>query len=310
MSVGQPALVQTASAVELYAPASTGSLSGVLRWESKNDGMTWTGPFRTASKSLADISSATVRTDGTPLFVQGSKVYQGLNGETSRTVPGSAVSLVVDSTNSVQTASWAKNRYLVAGKPVKALNTGALPLATDASGATFVGWASTAGFTVGSFRAGKLVRSALVGSGKLSAPHLALAVDSANRVWAIWSQGGTVYAKRSRDGGKTFGAATSFPGAAVNQIAAVAQLGQVDVFVNDGGQISEQSFMPGLTVTVANGTATVLDDGVGVNLAALSAGATTVRTDATGKASLAGFTSGTVVTVKASSYAATSFTTP
>lgn len=321
-SVGQPAIVQTGNAEELYAPAADGSLSGVLRWESKNDGFTWTGPFQTAAKSLAPVASAAVLANGTPLFVQGAKVYQGLSGESSQPVAGSAASVVVDSTNRAQVVFWSiakpyKNRYVLqsvgkksTAKSIAALNTGALPVAADASGDTFVGWAASAGFTVGTFRAGKLVRSTLVGSGKLSAPHLSLAVDSANRLWAIWSQGGTIYAKRSRDGGKTFGAATSFSGSSTSSIAASAQLGQLDVFANDGHELSEQTFLPGLTVNVAGGSATVLDDGVAVNFATLTAGTTTAKTDATGKASLTGFPSGAAVTVTASGYAAASFTSP
>src|SRR4051794_20741698 len=167
-AVGQPAIVQTNSAVELYAPASTGTLSGILRWESKNDGFSWTGPFQTASKSLADIAAAAVRTDGTPLFVQGAEVYQGVNGDLSHAISGSAASLAVDSTNRALLVLAAKGGYAYAAlnragarpgaaKPVAALATGALPAASDASGNTFVGWVSSSGFTVGTFRAGKLV---------------------------------------------------------------------------------------------------------------------------------------------------------
>jgi hypothetical protein len=251
-SIGQPAIVQTGSAEELYAPASNGTLSGVLRWESKNDGFSWTGPFQTASKSLADISAATVRADGTPLFIQGSKIYQGVNGELSHPISGSAASLAVDSANRAQLVLAAKGGYAYssldssgarkgAAKTIAALNTGALPIASDASGNTFIGWVSPAGFTVGTFRAGKLVKSTLVASGKPT--HLALAVDPANRIWAVWTDAGAVYAKRSSDGGKTFGAAQTAAQAGVTQLAAVAvSTGHVDVFVNDGHELAEQSF--------------------------------------------------------------------
>lgn len=253
-AVGQPAIVQTNSAVELYAPASNGTLSGVLRWESRNDGITWTGPFQTASKSLADITAATVRSDGTPLFVQAAKVYQGVNAELSHAITGSSPSLAVDSANRALLVVAAKGGYSYgaldksgartgAAKQLAAVNTGALPTASDTSGTTFVGWVSSAGFTVGTFKAGKLVKSTLVQAGKLAGSHLALAVDPANRVWAVWSQAGTVYAKRSSDGGKTFGAAQSAVEAGVTQLAAVApSTGHVDVFVNDGHEIAEQSF--------------------------------------------------------------------
>jgi hypothetical protein len=318
-SVGQPAIVQTGTAVELYAPASNGSLSGVLRWESKNDGMTWTGPVATAAKSTADIATATVRSDGTPVFVQGSKLYQGLSGELSHPISGSAASLVVDSTNRAQLVVWFKNQYLYGSldkagaatgkkKALAARNTGPLPSAADGSGNTFIGWASSKGFTVGTFRAGKLVRSALVATGKPS--RMSLAVDSANRVWAIWSQGSAVYVKRSRDAGKTFGAATTFAGSTVFQIAAAASTGHADVFVNDGQQIAEQSFLPGLTVAVASGTATVLDGGY-PERATLTGGGQTVTTDpATGTASLSAFPSGTVVSVTVPDYAPASFKAP
>jgi hypothetical protein len=345
-SVGQPAIVQTSSAVELYAPAATtdGTMSGVLRWESKNDGITWTGPFPTASRVLGGVESAAVRADGTPMFSQdsttGITVFQGLNGELSHQAfaacCGYGESLAVDSANHAQIAFWSnggsvKNRYVFQsldatgarsgapkgfGAPNTVSNSSSVPLVADGAGSTFMGWApgypTSTGFTLNTFRAGKLVRSTVVAKGKFTGgdPHMALAVDPNNRLWAVWSQGQTVYAKRSRDGGKTFGAATSFPGSTVYQLSAAAQAGQVDVFANDGHQISEQTFLPGLTVKVAAGTATVLDDGFPVNMATLTAGTTTVKTDASGKASLAGIPSGTVVTVRASSYAATSFKAP
>ena len=255
-SVGQPAIVQTNSAEELYAPAALadGSMSGVLRWESKNDGFTWSGPFKTTSTSLADITAATVRADGTPVFIQGSKIYQGVNGELAHTVSGSLATVAVDSTNRALVTFWSKNHYAYqsldktgapVGKPVALPHTvaiGGLPTATDASGDTFAGWVTSAGFTVGTFKAGKLVRSTVVAAGKQSAPHLALAVDPTNHVWAIWSQGATVSAKLSTDGGKTFGAAQSASGSASQIAAAAPSTGQVHVFANDGHELAEQTF--------------------------------------------------------------------
>src|SRR3954468_5146043 len=79
--VNQPQLVQQPSgAIQLYA----GSGSGVQRFQSTDDGATWSGPFKIVSPTTSGpVVSATVRRDGTPMFMQdstfGITVFQGPN---------------------------------------------------------------------------------------------------------------------------------------------------------------------------------------------------------------------------------------
>jgi hypothetical protein len=85
--------------------------------------------------------------------------------------------------------------------------------------------------------------------------------------------------------------------------------GRVDVFLNDGHQLSHQTFPPGLSVTVTKKTATALDDGFGVK-ATLKGGGKTVVTSAAGKASLVKFKRQTRVVADAPGYAPASFRVP
>ena len=80
--VNQPQIVQQPSgAIQIYA----GGGAGVDRFQSTDDGATWSGPFAIVSPtSVGPVVSATVRRDGTPMFTQdstfGINVFQGLNG--------------------------------------------------------------------------------------------------------------------------------------------------------------------------------------------------------------------------------------
>ncbi len=346
LSIGRPALVQLPSgAIELYAPATTGgfALQGVLRWESTNDGASWSGPVATHSTTLGDVNSAAVRTDGTPMFSQdstfGIDVYQGLNGEVSHRVfsvcCGYAESLAVDSSNYAQLAFWSNANAFPSqfvyegldasggqagpgrafGQPQTAPRDDDVPLVADGAGNTFMGWAggypTATSFVVNTFRGGNLVYSAIAAGGTFSGgdPHMAVVVDPANRVWAVWTQNGAVHARRSRSAARHFGApaVASLGSTTAYQLAAVALPdGTVDAIVDTGSALVHTRLLPGLTVARTRTAVTVTDDGVGVR-AALKGGGKTVVTSAKGVAKLAAFKAGTKVSVTAAGYAPASF---
>ncbi|HEX6761337.1 MAG TPA: hypothetical protein VF094_00915 [Gaiellaceae bacterium] len=346
LSVGKPALVQLPSgAVELYAPATTAGFAeqGVLRWESTSDGASWTGPLPTLSTSLGDVEAATVRPGGTPMFTQdgtfGIVVYQGLNGEASHTVfgvcCGYAESLAVDTANYAQIAFWSNANPFPSefvyegldgsgaqagpgrafGQPQTAPRDDDVPLVADGLGNTFMGWSggypSATSVAVNAFRGGNLLYSGVVAGGTFSGgdPHMALAVDPANRLWAVWTQGGSVHARRSRSAAHHFGAVSTVSLGAVTayQLAAVALTnGSVAVYVDTGSSIERTVLQAALTVHATSSAASVTDDGLGVK-ATLKGGGHTVKTGAAGKASLSVFHRGTHVTVTAPGYAVASF---
>jgi hypothetical protein len=347
LSVGRPALVQLPSgAVELYAPATTAGFAqqGVLRWESTNQGASWSSPVSTRSTNLGDVNSAAVRTDGTPMFTQdstfGIDVYQGLNGEVSHRVfsvcCGYAESIAVDTSNYAQLAFWSNANPFPSlfvyegldgsggqagpgrsfGQPQTAPRDDHVPLVADGAGNTFMGWAggypTATSFVVNTFRGGNLVYSSIAGGGSFTGgdPHMAMAVDTANHVWAVWTQNGAVHGRRSRSAARHFGAPTaaSLGSTTAYQLAAVALPdGSVDAIVNTGSALVHTRLLPGLTVTKTKTTVTVLDDGIGVK-ATLKGGGKTVVTGASGTAKLAAFKPGTHVGVTAAGYAPASFT--
>jgi hypothetical protein len=350
LSVGQPALVQLPiGAVVLYAPATTPGFvqQGVLRWESTSDGATWSSlPVSTASKNLGGVEAATIRADGTPMFSQdstfGIDVYQGINGELSHrvfnTCCGYAESLAVDTANYAQIAFWSNaaafpNQFVYEGLDTNGAQAGPgrafgapqtvshdddVPLVADGLGNTFMGWAggypTSTSFVVNAFKGGNLLYSTVTAGGAFSGgdPHMALATDLSNRLWAVWSQGNAVHARRSRSAAHHFGAPTAggLAEATVYQLSAIALAdGRVDAFINNGHQISHQTFLPGLTLVVKKKTVTVLDDGFGVN-ATLKGGGHTVKTTSAGIAKLVVFKRGTRVVVGAAGYAPASFKVP
>lgn len=342
--VNQPQLVQQPNgAIQIYA----GSGAGVVRFQSTDDGTTWTGPFKIVSPTTTGpVVSATVRSDGTPMFTQdstfGVNVFQGLNGEQSHQVfsscCGYAESLAVDTNNYAQVAFWSNanafpNLFVYEGldagggqagpgrafgQPQTAPRDDSVPLVADGLGNTFMGWSggypTATSFAVNAFQGGNLGWSGVVAGGSFSGgdPHMALATDPSNRLWAVWSQGNAVHARRSRSAAHHFGAPTAggLAEATVYQLSAIGLPdGRVDAFINDGHQISRQTFLPGLTVTATKQTATVLDDGFGVK-ATLKGGGHTVHTNAAGKASLAAFKKGTRIVAGAVGYAPASFKRP
>jgi hypothetical protein len=342
--VSQPQIVQQPNgAIQIYV----GSGTGVQRFQSTDDGATWAGPYAIVSPTtVGPVVSAAVRPDGTPMFTQdgtyGVNVFQGLNGEQWHTVftacCGYAESLAVDPDDYAQIAFWSNAAAFPSlfvyegldgngaqagpgrafGQPQTAPHDDSVPLVASGSGSTFMGFAagypSATAFAVNAFQGGNLGWSTVVAGGTFGGgdPHMALSADPANRLWAVWSQGGSIRARRSRSDAHHFGAATAagVGGATVYQVAALALAdGRVDAFLNDGTTIRHQVFLPGLTVRATKATAAVLDDGVGVK-ATLKGGGHTVKTNGAGAAKLRVFTRGTKVTVTAAGYAATSFRKP
>jgi hypothetical protein len=338
--VEQPQLVQQPSgAIQLYA----GSGSGIVRFQSADDGASWSGPFPIVSPSTTGpVVGAAVRTDGTPMFTQdstaGIDVFQGLNGETAHeaftSCCGYGESLAVDTNDYAQLAFWSNASAFPSlfvyegldatgaqagpgrafGQPQTAPRDDHVPLVADGAGNTFMGFAAgyptATAFAVNAFQGGNLGWSTVVAGGKFAGgdPHMDLSVDPSNRLWAVWSQGGAVHARRSRSAAHHFGAPTAAGVAfTIYQLSALALPdGRVDVFVNDGHGLLRQTLLPALSVAVRARAATVTDDGLGVK-ATLKGGGHVVHTSGAGTASLAVFRRGTRVTVTAAGYATASF---
>src|SRR3954447_19588329 len=261
--VNQPQLVQQPSgAIQLYA----GGGSGVQRYQSSDDGATWSGPFKIVSPTTSGpVVSATVRRDGTPMFTQdstfGITVFQGLNGEQSHSVFGAccgyAESLAVDTNDYAQIAFWSNATAFpdlfvyegldvagaqagpgrAFGQPQTAPRDDRVPLVADAAGNTFMGFAggypTATSFAVNAFQGGNLGWSTVAAGGAFSGgdPHMGLSVDPSSRLWAVWSQGHAVHARRSRSAAHHFGAPTvaGTAGATVYQLSALALTdGRVD----------------------------------------------------------------------------------
>ncbi|HZS24663.1 MAG TPA: hypothetical protein VFA30_06695 [Gaiellaceae bacterium] len=326
---GQTQLVQQPSgAIQLYFP----NAAGVGRLQSTDDGQTWTGPFQTQSHDVAGVEGAAVAPDGTPYFVQthtgAVNVFRGLDGETVANVftpcCGYGASLAIDTTGQIQVAFYsnatADGTFLyehlnpdltVASstllKPT-APHDDRVPLVSDHSGHTFMAWPpgypTATGFTVVPFAAGSPAGDGVDFRGSFGGgdPHAALAVDKADRLWAVWSAGGAVHAARSRTHGQTFGAvdSASVPGTIYEVSAAPvsAGTGAVDVIVNTGSALAEQTLLPGLSVrvtakkrkvgkkTVVSHVVQALDDGFGVPHATFRIGGRTIKGDASGKATV------------------------
>lgn len=363
-AVGKPALVRRPDGtLLLYFPGSSpdSKLQGVVLSRSTDNGASWSAPVQTGSRDLADVESAALRPDGTPLFSQDGTgfldVYQGELGESVHNLfpscCGYVETLAVDATGLAQIAFWSNASsqpgYLFApldasggaaasfitvlgGQTVS--RTDRVPLAADRLGNTFLayapGYPTATSLRVRRFRNGHPAAGAFATTEPFAGgdPHLALAVDSANRLWVAWTQAGTLYARRSRSSGASFGAAVRVPlpaGRTAYQLDALAPPSALDVYLNLGAPGAQsalftQRIFPGLTVGIekvpvsARGktayAARVADDGFPVAGAKLSGGGRQAHTGADGRAPLAGFAHGTLVKVEAAGYTATSFRAP
>jgi len=316
---GRTQLVQLPSGpIELYYP----NAQGVARLESTNDGQTWSAPMQTQSHTVGGVQGAAVGPDGTPYFTQDGtgfvNVFRGLNGETvSNVFPfccGYGESLAVDTGGLVQVALYSNkdpdgtflyeplNAGLAPGAatPLKptAPHDDRVPLVSDRSGNTFMAWPpgypTATAFTVLAFRGGAPAGDGVTFKGQFSGgdPHMALSVDSSNRLWAVWTGQGKLHAARSRSHGAHFGAVVSatLPGTAYQVSAAALPSGAVDVIVNTGSSLSEQQFLPALSVKVfevgKQWWAQALDDGFPVPSATFTVAGRTVHGNAAGKAKL------------------------
>jgi hypothetical protein len=299
---------QPDGAIQLYFP----NPQGVARLTSTDDGQSWTGPIQTQSHTLAP--------DGTPYFAQDGtgfvNVFRGLNGEQVANVYtrccGYFESLAVDSNGLAQIAFYsnadpdgatvyerlAPDLTPAASTPLKPVAQHEAPLVADHSGNTFVAWApgypTATSLSVVPFRGGSPSGDGVTFRGAFAGPepHMALAVDAADRLWVVWTQGGKLHAARSRSHGVHFGATVtvSEPGT-VYQLAAAgvaAGVGSAEVVVNTGNGLVAQPLHPGLSVRVyRKGKATwaqALDDGFGVGGARLRIGGRTIATNASGAA--------------------------
>jgi hypothetical protein len=314
---GRTQLVQLPSgAVELYYP----SAQGVARLESTNDGQTWSAPVQTQSHDVGGVQGASVAPDGTPYFSQDGtgfvNVFRGINGEAVKNVYapccGYDSTITVDSSGLVQVGFYSNASaggaflYAPLGGDLSPAGMTPLsptvehsprvPLATDKSGNTFLAWApgnpTATAFTVVPFRGGVPAGDGVTFKGQFSGgdPHMALSVDSSNRLWAVWTGRGKLHAARSRSHGAHFGAVVSatLPGTAYQVSAAGLPSGAVDVIVNAGSSLSEQQFLPGLSVEVSRvgkqRWAQALDDGFPVPSATFTVAGHTVHANGAGKA--------------------------
>ena len=323
---GRTQLIQQPNgAIQLYFP----NANGVGRMTSTDDGQTWTGPIQTQSHTTGPVEGAAVAPDGTPYFSQDGtgfvNVFRGLNGESVKNVftrcCGYAESLAVDTTGLAQVAFFSNadpdgtflyetlgaDLSVVGSTALKptAQHTDRVPLVADHSGTTFLAWAPgdpATGVTVVPFRSGSPAgdgvdfRGSFVGGD----PHMALSVDSQDRLWIVWTGGGAVHAARSRSHGQHFGATVSVPvPGTMYQVSAVGtggNPGTVDVLVNTGANLIEQALQPGLSVRVTKKTkkvgkkkivthfAQALDDGFGVPGATFRIGGRTIHANAAGTA--------------------------
>jgi hypothetical protein len=332
--VGDPQIVQLPNGTLTLFAADQ---DGVVSYTSSNGGATWSGPGKTASKDTGDVQAAAVRKDGTPLFTQDGtgflNVFQGAAGESMHNIfsncCGYAESLAVDSHGLAQIAFWSnatgKTGYLYgklgadgslaglrtisSGETVSRDNR--VPLVADGKGDTFVsfanGYPTSSSFVVETMRGGATAHMVMLAKGSFSGnePLMALAVDSANRVWAVWTQGRSVWAARSRSAGAHFGAAVHVgePGSAYELEAAANPDGSVAAAVNTGSSLQSERLLPGLTVQASTQGVRVLDDGFPVPGATVHAAGKTAKTDASGTAALGNLPPHSAVSVTAAGYA-------
>ena len=333
-AVGDPRLVQLPSGDLVLFAADQ---DGIVSFTSTDGGTSWAGPAKTKSTDTGDVQSAAVRKDGTPLFSQDGtefvNVFQGAGGDAVHNIfspcCGYGESLAVDSHGLAQVAFWSNatgragylyGRLDAAGAlagGLKTLSSGEtaqrsdrVPLAADGGGNTYVsfanGYPTPTGLVVETLRNGATAHKVTLATGRFSGnePLLALATDASGRLWAVWTQGGSVWAARSRSHGAHFGAAVhvALHGSGYDLEAAAAPDGSVTAVVNNGSTLVEQRLLPGLTVQPVAHAVRVLDDGFPVAGAVVHGGGKTVTTGASGTANLGGVASHTAVSVTAVGY--------
>lgn len=321
---------QPSGAIQLYYP----NAQGVGRLSSTDDGQTWSANVQTQSHTTGPVMAAAVAPDGTPYFAQdstaGVNVFRGLNGEYVKNVYvlprccGYAESLAVDTAGLVQVAFYSNatadgtfvyerlGADLTPAGSTELKPTGIhqdrVPLVADKLGNTFLAWPpgspDATSLSVVPFRGGQPAGDGVPFRGPFAGgdPHMVLTLDAQDRLWIVWTGGGAVHAARSRSHGEHFGATVSVavPGS-MYQVSAAAvdgSPGSVDVVVNTGANLLQQSLQPGLSVVVSKTTkkigkrkivthwAQALDDGFPVPTASFRIGGRTFHANAQGKAKL------------------------
>ena len=277
---GRTQLVQQPNgAIQLYFP----NAAGVGRMTSTDDGNSWTGPIQTLSHTVGGVEAAAVLADGTPLFTQDGtgfvNVFRGLNGETVKNVYtrccGYGESLAVDSAGLVQIAFYsnadADGAFVyeqlggdLSPGPALALKPTAphddrVPLVSDKSGNTFMAWPpgypTATAFTVVPFRGGPAVRRRRHLPGELHGrrpAHGALGRQRRPPLGGVDRPGRRPRRALAlaRDGLRRDGERVAVPGTAyqVSAVGIPGSPGKVDVIVNTGNSLIEQSLPPGLSV--------------------------------------------------------------
>jgi hypothetical protein len=332
--VGDAQILDAVGSLILYAGEGT----GVVRYVSGDEGGTWSTPVPIPGTRTGDVQAVALASAG-PLFSQDGtdfiNVYSGLSGGLAvNAFPfccGYAESLAVDSTGYAQIAFWSnatgQSGYLYGpiGGPYVNLTGGKeslsnderVPLVADGSGNTFLGcqtgYPDANAFIVNTYRGGKQVHSVRFAHAfKQPDPHMALSVDAAGRLWALWTQDGAVWAARSRSQGAHFGAAVhvTAPGSVYQLEAGALPNGSVDAVINTGSNLQDQRLFPGLTVKATKTAARVLDDGFPVAGATVKGGGETLKTNAAGSVSLAGIKPHAQMAVSAPGYTPTGFRVP
>jgi hypothetical protein len=332
--VGDAQIVVAGSTLFLYAGEGT----GVVPYGSTDGGATWVAGKPLPGTRTGDVQAAAFLPAG-PIFSQDGTgfidVFNGLTGGLSvNAFPfccGYAESLAVDSAGYAQIAFWSNSTgqsgYLygpiggpyvnLTGGKESLANDARVPLVADALGDTFLGWQTgypdANAYIVNTYHGGKQVHSVrFAHSFKQPDPHMALSVDAAGRLWALWTQDGAVWAARSRTHGASFGAAVHLeaPGSVYQLEGGALPNGAVDAVVNTGSNLQDQRLLPGLTVKVTKVAARVLDDGFPVAGATVRGGGKTLKTNAAGTVSLAGVRRHAALAVAAAGYTPTGFRAP
>jgi len=333
--VGDAQILVVGPSLLLYAGEGT----GVVPYVSNDEGVTWDAGHALAGTKTGDVQAAAFLAGGDPIFSQdGTGFIDVFNGLTGALVVnafpfccGYAESLAVDSTGLAQIAFWSnatgQSGYLYGplGGPYVNLTGGKdslsnderVPLVADGSGNTFLGWQTgypdANAYIVNTYRGGKQVHSVRFAHAfKQPDPHMALSVDAAGRLWALWTQDGAVWAARSRSQGAHFGAAVHAvaPGSVYQLEAGALPNGSVDAVVNTGSNLQDQRLAPGLTVKATKTAARVLDDGFPVAGATVKGGGKTLKTNGAGAVSLAGIRPHAQMAVSAAGYTPTGFRAP
>ena len=214
----------------LYAGEGT----GVVPYGSTDEGASWAAGTPLPGTKTGDVQAAAFARRG-PIFSQDGTGFIDVFNGSDRRARAECASLTAAAMRSRspstrpatrRLAFWSnatgQSGYLVrpAGRADVNLTGGKesarerrrVPLVADGSGNTFLGWQTgypdANAYIVNTYRGGKPAHSVRFAHAfKQPDSHMALSVDAAGRIWALWTQDGAVWAARSRSQGAHFGAA-------------------------------------------------------------------------------------------------------